>query len=63
MATKTYIIPRSYYAKMVLNRIARLVPCCMSRVEDKAFSMSFTITCKSSDFTMIESILRNEGWL
>lgn len=63
MITKTFVIPRSYYAKMVLNRIARLVPCCMSRVEDKAHSMSFTITCKSSDFTIVESILHHEGWL
>jgi hypothetical protein len=64
METRTYYVPRSYFARMVLDRIVSLVPCCMSRIENAAGNtISFTITCRPTHYSIVEAVLHQEGWL
>lgn len=65
MATKIYYLPRTYAAKMILNRAVKLAPCCIPSIENKACdTIKVTITCfRNSDFNMIEQIFRSVGYL
>lgn len=65
MATKIYYLPRTFAAKMILNRAVKLAPCCVPSIESKPCNtMKVSITCvRDSDFSMIEHVFRSVGYL
>lgn len=64
METRNYFIPRTPYAKLILNGIVSRIPCCIPCIENKSYdTIKFTITCHKNHFKMVEAILHREGWL
>ena len=38
METRNYYVPRTHYAKMVIDRIVLMVPCCVPAIKPKDFA-------------------------
>lgn len=64
METRNYYVPRTYYARSIINHIVCLVPCCVPKVEPKSYDyLVVTFTCHPRYYTIVENVLRREGWL
>lgn len=64
METRNYYVPRTHYAKMVIDRIVLMVPCCVPAIKPRDYDcFVVSITCNPVHYSLVESILKREGWL
>jgi len=64
METRNYYVPRSHYAKMVIDRIVCLVPCCVPNIRPKDYDcLVVSFTCHPRYYSIVETVLKQEGWL
>ena len=64
METRNYYVPRTHHARMVINYIARMIPCCVPAIKVKDYNcFVVSITCNPVHYSIVESILKRQGWL
>lgn len=65
MITRTYYLPKNRVAIHVINYIVRKVECSVGelKVIQKADTIRFPVTCKETDITKIERILKRYGMM
>jgi len=64
METRNYYVPRTHYARMVIDYIVRMVPCCVPAIKVKDYNyFVVSITCNPVHYSIVEGILKRQGWL
>ena len=54
METRNYYVPRTHYAKMVIDRIVLMVPCCIPAIKPKDYDcFVVSITCNPVHYSII----------